>query len=113
MKNIRFAAQKTGWKILAPLALFTSFAAAGILIIPFIPEEWRILATIAVGLALFTWSVFRLIKPVGYDRNWQIAEMILVPLYSLMLTLVAAVCVVWLIQHSRQELQDTVFGIFH
>ncbi len=115
MQNIQFTSQETDLKILGPLALLAPSAVAGVFVGLFMPvgyggihgASW-ILAVISVGLALFTWSLFRLIKPVCYDRQWQTAEMILVPLYSLTLTLVAGLCIAWLIQLSIQEMSDLI-----
>lgn len=119
MKTIHFTSRETGWKISAALALLPSFAVLGTFVVLFATGSggikgapW-ILVAISVGLALFVWSVFRLIKPIGYDCNWQIAELILVPLYSLMLALAATVWVAWLIQRSIRELDDVVTPLLH
>lgn len=113
MKNIQFTSRKTDYKILPLIALLASFAVVGIFVGLFVPAGYGgihgapwILAAISAGLALFVWSVFRMIEPAGYSRNWQIAEMILVPLYSLMLTLGAGLCVALLIQWSIREMSE-------
>lgn len=110
MKNIQFTSRETDYKILPPFALLASFAIAGAFAGLFLPSGYdvisgtpAILAAMSAGLALFVWSVFRIIKPVYYDRNWKIAEVVTVPLYSLILTLAAAISVSWLIQ--RWEVQ--------
>ena len=120
MKNIQFTSQETVLKILGPSLLVAASAVTGSFIgflmpagNPRIHGMPLVLAAISPGLALFTWSLFRLIKPARYDRQWQIAEMVLVPLYSLMLTLAAAVYVSWFIQRSAQELQDVFVGTLH
>lgn len=118
MKNIQFTSRETDCKILPPLALLAAFATAGALFGFFMPTGYGVIngmpgifAAISVGLTLFVWSIFRLIKPVYYDRNWKIAEVVTVPLYSLILTLAAGVCVAWLIQrslHGLWEITDTI-----
>jgi hypothetical protein len=119
MKNVQFS-RETVSTVLTALALLPSFAISGVLVGLCVPAKFsdisqvpQVLAAISVGLALFVWSIFRLIKPVGYNRNWEIAEMTLVPLYSLMLALAATVWVAWLIQRSIQELEDIVTPLLH
>jgi hypothetical protein len=63
-------------------------------------------AGISVGLALFIWSVFMLIRPAYPDRNWQTAEVILIPLFWLLLLVAADLSLLWLVQHSVQRFQD-------
>ena len=118
MKNVQFTSRDTDYKFLAALALLTSFAVAGIFAGLFMPtgfggihEAPCILAAISVGLVLFVWSVFRLIKPAGYDRNWQIAGIVLVPLYWLLLLLAVDISLGWLVDKSIQEMQDIVASI--
>lgn len=62
-------------------------------------------ACISVGLALFTWSVFRLIRPVHPNRSWRIVQAILVPLCWLLLLLALDG---WLVQLWNRGIQ--VFG---
>lgn len=112
MKNIQFTSRGTGYEILAVATLAEFFSLVGIFFGFLIPalgkihEAPWILAAIATGSVLFVWSVFRLIEPSSYNRNWQIAGVILVPLYSLVLILAAYVGLGWLIEHTIQQIQD-------
>jgi hypothetical protein len=116
MKNIQFTSRETDYNFLIPLALLASFGAAGVFLGLLMPTHGQIheapwiLAAISVGVALFVWSVFRLIEPAHYNRGWKIAEVTLVPLYWLVLVLAAYVCLGWLIEHSIQQMQDIVFN---
>jgi uncharacterized BrkB/YihY/UPF0761 family membrane protein len=65
-------------------------------------------AGISLGLAAFTWSVFRLFRPIHPNRNWRIAEVVVVPFCWLLLLLAVDVLLGWLVQQSFQDFQDIV-----
>jgi len=106
MKNLQLTSRKTNAKVLTALASVGFFAIAGELIGCFVPAAACALAVISVGLAVFVWSIFRLIKPGRYDRSWNLAEVILVPLCWLMLLLAVYVSLGWAINRWNQELQN-------
>lgn len=125
MSDIHLSSEKIDRKFfqVSALAAFFLFAAGfGCFSVSSVRGEWwqsfslwrfavlnwasSINAGISVGLALLTWSVFRLFRPLHPNRNWRIAEVILVPLCWLVLLLAVDALVAWLSQRSLQELQD-------
>lgn len=64
-------------------------------------------AAISIGIALLAWSSFRLVQPAHPNRNWQIAEVILVPLFWLLLLVAADVSLCWFVERSIQDFQDS------
>ncbi|HXC35889.1 MAG TPA: hypothetical protein VNV43_08435 [Candidatus Acidoferrales bacterium] len=127
MKNIEFTSRATDRYILPVFALvgFFVLAAGSGCVLPGI-SRWQnfsmvridilnhaafINGAISIGLAVFTWSVFKIIRPAYPDRNWQIAEVILIPVIWLLLLAAADLSLSLLVQHSMQELQDIVNAI--
>ncbi len=104
MKNIQFTSRRTDYNVLAFATVIGTFAIAGFFIGVFISMPFSLTnAAISVGSAIFAWSVFRFIRPVRYDRNWQIAEFMLVPAFWLLLTLALDV---WLVSNATNWLVE-------
>lgn len=125
MKNLQLTSRGTDQYILFVLVLVGFFvlgAGSGCLLAPGI-SLWQnfsmgridllnhvafINGAISVGLALFTWSVFQMIRPAYSNRNWQIAEAIFIPVFWLLLLLAVDLCLTLLIQRSFQSLWEII-----
>ena len=118
MKNIQLTQRETDLKVLAVTTkagaffivggivwLFTILSCGGDYQLPQLPF---INFVISIGAALFVWSIFKLIEPRRYSRNWQIAGFIFVPLVWLLLVLASDVGIHNVIQAYRENLDSII-----
>jgi hypothetical protein len=100
MKTTQFNSREAVLQALAAFGAILSFAVAGIFSAFFMsdpPDDaLLILPAISVGLALFVWAFFRLVRPFHAGHSWQIAELVLVPLYWFPIFLAVAAWIGWL-----------------
>jgi hypothetical protein len=119
MKTTHSLSLKSLYKALIAFGVIGLLAVAGISSEVVMPGSFQaanfapaILIIVSIGSAAFVWSIFRLIRPVRANRGWQIAEMVLVPLYWLVLLLAADVLLGRLFRDSIQEMQNFVIPLF-
>ena len=88
MKNIQLTQRETDLAIATAVGYFAMAGGIGWLLTPppsGVDQLPLINCVISLAIALFAWSTFKLIEPLRYSRNWQIAEFIFVPLGWLLL----------------------------
>ncbi len=97
MNNIQIWSRETDLKLLRNLAtagivLFAAFVGA---LVPMPVQSTAITIlymAISVSLGIFAWGIFNIMKPLYYDKRWEIGEMIVVPLTWILLVSVLALC---------------------
>lgn len=110
MRNIRFSSRETDSKALAVIgALAVSGIIGYLLPTPVFPGQILhiqiIDAIIAIGLAVFVWSVFRLVEPRRYGQRWMVAKIIGIPFVWLLLVVALAL----LFYHSQKVEEHLIF----
>jgi hypothetical protein len=118
MKNIQLTQRETDLKVLAVATKAGVFLIVGGVVWLFTllscGSDFRlplINSIISMGVALFVWSIFKLIEPRRYSRNWQIAGFIFVPLVWLLLVLASDVGIHNVFQAYRENLDSIINGL--
>jgi hypothetical protein len=111
MKNIQLTERETDLKVLAATTKAGAFLAVGGIVWLFtllssggdyqLPQLPFINFVISISAALFVWSLYHLIAPLRYSRNWQIVGFIFVPLVWLLLMVAGDVGIHNVIQNDQ------------
>lgn len=105
MKNIQLTQRETAFLAIATaIGYFAMAGWAGWLITPrsFGEDQLPLVnIVISLALALFAWSTFKLVEPLRYSRNWQIVQLIFVPLVWLLLLATIDVAINYVIQSDQ------------
>jgi hypothetical protein len=114
MKDIQLIQRETVFKVLAIATVVGYFAMAGgiglvLTPTPYNVDEWPLInCAISLAMALFAWSTFKLIEPLRYSHNWQIAKLIFVPLGWLLLTVAIDMGLLHVVQVNQDALCFTI-----
>jgi hypothetical protein len=113
MKNIQLTQRETDLKVLAVMAKAGAFFIIGGIAWLFTLLSWSsdyqlpfINFVLSIAAALFAWSIYHLVAPRRYSRDWQIAGLIFIPAVWLLLVLAGDVGIHSVIQSNQFQLEE-------
>ena len=109
MKNIQLTQRENDLAITKVMGYLAMAGVIGLFLTPppnGIDQLPLINGAISLAIALLVWSTFKLIEPLRYSRNWQIAKVIFVPLFWLLLVAAIDLGIYYAIQGDRTQLEE-------